>query len=777
MPYNETFEKLKAAQNPAFAEEIEAVKDNQTFFIGAYESSPEGNIPKGDFNEIFQALLNNDKALKKLAEAIQARTITAGKGLQGGGALSKDVTLNVVSVNDAIIVNDNDIQLNPVNDLTTGGTDKALSGEMGKKLNTDKQNKTDSRLQTESKEIVGAINESLWHTKPKSVGNTSTQSDLNDLTDLGFYRSQSANNLWLNLPNNLTKASFFLEVIGGNVEYGIIHQIISFTVKNTRYIRWGTKNTSGMGKPNEWGEWQEILTSDSRLFLGNSGISKVVYIQDSGTKTQGQGYIDKSTGQVYLCLETNTDTTITNKFMSITNVELGKKVKSGFWKLNPKQIGNNSTVTDLNTIYERGFYVSTSGVNKFINVPESYMGAFELTVSSITDAISYTTQLIKDIRNNNYYVRTQTAGIGNPVSWTKWTKLLLDTDIVDNLTTADKSKVLSANMGVELNINKSDRRNRISDNVSDKSKYVKLGTIGINIGNGRNLFSCIMIGGDDLGERNSYKISLQVSGRGSTQNNVYIDAIDAINLSGISRSINGYFIAKPISSNQMEIWYRGEVYSRGFSLEAIYNNGFTINNQMSWIDDDEGTIVETGVYKIFKIKQVMHENNKLFLGNSGISSIIYIQDAGEKTAGNGYVDKTTGQLYLCKTTNSDTSVTSNFVLATNIEIAKRQHFTKTILFDKPTGHGNGNITLSDNWENYDEFIVYGASDNVDYVGSHRFKKEDIEYAISKGQRYVIYGEANDYWIARITTGSKTWASGDKWENCAIFRIIGIKYGG
>lgn len=777
MPYNETFEKLKAAQNPAFAEEIEAVKDNQTFFIGAYESSPEGNIPKGDFNEIFQALLNNDKALKKLAEAIQARTITAGKGLQGGGALSKDVTLNVVSVNDAIIVNDNDIQLNPVNDLTTGGTDKALSGEMGKKLNTDKQNKTDSRLQTESKEIVGAINESLWHTKPKSVGNTSTQSDLNDLTDLGFYRSQSANNLWLNLPNNLTKASFFLEVIGGNVEYGIIHQIISFTVKNTRYIRWGTKNTSGMGKPNEWGEWQEILTSDSRLFLGNSGISKVVYIQDSGTKTQGQGYIDKSTGQVYLCLETNTDTTITNKFMSITNVELGKKVKSGFWKLNPKQIGNNSTVTDLNTIYERGFYVSTSGVNKFINVPESYMGAFELTVSSITDAISYTTQLIKDIRNNNYYVRTQTAGIGNPVSWTKWTKLLLDTDIVDNLTTADKSKVLSANMGVELNINKSDRRNRISDNVSDKSKYVKLGTIGINIGNGRNLFSCIMIGGDDLGERNSYKISLQVSGRGSTQNNVYIDAIDAINLSGISRSINGYFIAKPISSNQMEIWYRGEVYSRGFSLEAIYNNGFTINNQMSWIDDDEGTIVETGVYKIFKIKQVMHENNKLFLGNSGISSIIYIQDAGEKTAGNGYVDKTTGQLYLCKTTNSDTSVTSNFVLATNIEIAKRQHFTKTILFDKPTGHGNGNITLSDNWENYDEFIVYGASDNVDYVGSHRFKKEDIEYAISKGQRYVIYGEANDYWIARITTGSKTWASGDRWENCAIFRIIGIKYGG
>lgn len=428
-----------------------------------------------------------------------------------------------------------------------------------------KQNITDSRLQTESKEIVGAINESLWKIVAKQINNND---DLNNYKTSGMFMSKSSNFNILNKPKDFRgDGALFLSVFA--LAPSIVKQVIYNYVNNQTFERrWNTDN---------WSEWAEILNNDSKLFLGTSGISSVTYIQDSGTKTQGQGYIDKSTGQVYLCLETNTDTTITNKFMSITNVELGKKIKQN-------------------------------------------------TDDKVDKA-----------------------------------------DIVDNLTTADKSKVLSANMGVELNINKSDRRNRISDDVSDKSKYVKLGTIGINIGNGRNLFSCIMIGGDDFGERNSYKISLQVSGRGSTQNNVYIDAIDAINLSGISRSINGYFIAKPISSNQMEIWYRGEIYSRGFSLEAIYNNGFTINNQMSWIDDDEGTIVETGVYKIFKIKQVMHENNKLFLGNSGISSIIYIQDAGEKTAGNGYVDKTTGQLYLCKTTNSDTSVTDKFVLATNIE--------------------------------------------------------------------------------------------------------------
>lgn len=176
-------------------------------------------------------------------------------------------------------------------------------------------------------------------------------------------------------------------------------------------------------------------------------------------------------------------------------------------------------------------------------------------------------------------------------------------------------------------------------------------------------------------------------------------------------------------------------------------------------------------------EKTLRTNTKEFLGNAGISSIIYIQDSGTKTQGQGYIDKSTGQVYLCLETNTDTSVTSNFVLATNIEIAKRQHFTKTILFDKPTGHVSGSITLSNNWENYDEFIVYGSGDNVDYVGAYRFKKEDIEYAISKGQRYMIYGGANDYWIVRITTGSKTWVSSDKWENCAIFRIIGIKYGG
>lgn len=85
---------------------------------------------------------------------------------------------------------------------------------------------------------------------------------------------------------------------------------------------------------------------------------------------------------------------------------------------------------------------------------------------------------------------------------------------------------------------------------------------------------------------------------------------------------------------------------------------------------DDGTVSINSTDLKTENKNITKAINEVYnnqLGNSGVSKIIYIQDEGEKTAGNGYVDKTTGQLYLCKTTNSDTSVTDKFVLATNIE--------------------------------------------------------------------------------------------------------------
>lgn len=59
------------------------------------------------------------------------RQMTAGKGLVGGGNFTSDKTFNVVSANDGIIVNEDNIQLNPVNDLSNSSTTRALAANQG----------------------------------------------------------------------------------------------------------------------------------------------------------------------------------------------------------------------------------------------------------------------------------------------------------------------------------------------------------------------------------------------------------------------------------------------------------------------------------------------------------------------------------------------------------------------------------------------------------------------------------------------------------------------
>lgn len=69
-------------------------------------------------------------------------SITAGSGLTGGGILSGNTTINVVSLNDGILVNNDNIELKTINDLTTISTTKPLSSAQGKALQDNKAEKT-----------------------------------------------------------------------------------------------------------------------------------------------------------------------------------------------------------------------------------------------------------------------------------------------------------------------------------------------------------------------------------------------------------------------------------------------------------------------------------------------------------------------------------------------------------------------------------------------------------------------------------------------------------
>lgn len=77
---------------------------------------------------------DNIATLQTSVAALQAITITAGAGLTGGGNLSANRTINVVSANDGITVNTDNIQLNAVDNLTSTSTTKPLSANQGKVL-------------------------------------------------------------------------------------------------------------------------------------------------------------------------------------------------------------------------------------------------------------------------------------------------------------------------------------------------------------------------------------------------------------------------------------------------------------------------------------------------------------------------------------------------------------------------------------------------------------------------------------------------------------------
>lgn len=424
-----------------------------------------------------------------------------------------------------------------------------------------KQNITDSRLQTESKEIVGAINESLWSIGYKAL---STVNDFNELTQSGVFYGRAEVDT-LNAP--FTPPFNFILINynrGGLIEQTVIAGVDDIVVRR----QLGTR----------WRNWEKTLRTNTKEFLGNAGISSIIYIQDSGTKTQGQGYIDKSTGQVYLCLETNTDTTITNKFMSITNVELGKKI--------------NKTVDDK---------VSKSG--------DKMTGKLE--ISNSTGA----TQLILNRQNSdiNSIMEFRLSGnskkffgfdggkikVGDVENLKENGKKVIDeSDIADNLTTADKSKVLSANMGNKIWTDRNKTNTYTASN--NKGEYY----------------------GEVQGNYDGVRLVLQNTDGGATE-----------------------FIGMAIGGTTGNTGL-----TRPIFRQRVSNNAGEVSNN---------------TFEIFH--QGNYEKNKIMLGNMGVNNLIYIQDTGEKTAGNGYVDKTTGSLYLCKVTTTDTSVTDKFLLATNIE--------------------------------------------------------------------------------------------------------------
>lgn len=79
--------------------------------------------------------LHNDSAKKET-------NITAGKGLTGGGDLSANRTIDVVSATDGIVVNENNIQLNVYDGVDSESATRPASANAVKKVNDEKVSKS-----------------------------------------------------------------------------------------------------------------------------------------------------------------------------------------------------------------------------------------------------------------------------------------------------------------------------------------------------------------------------------------------------------------------------------------------------------------------------------------------------------------------------------------------------------------------------------------------------------------------------------------------------------
>jgi hypothetical protein len=170
----------------------------------------------------------------------KATQIAAGAGLTGGGDLSENRTINVVSADDGITVNADNIKLNIVNDLVTTSATRALSATQGKKLQDEKEalvNKsTDIVADTGSSEKYPSVVATEAYATPRY------DNEAIDLDNLGDVRARSID------VDNLPKISgfdmFVISTTAPSVAPDFIPQIWVDTTAKKAYIAVGVSTSA-----------------------------------------------------------------------------------------------------------------------------------------------------------------------------------------------------------------------------------------------------------------------------------------------------------------------------------------------------------------------------------------------------------------------------------------------------------------------------------------------------------------------------------------------------
>ena len=287
--------------------------------------------------------------------------------------------------------------------------------------------------------------------------------------------------------------------------------------------------------------------------------------------------------------------------------------QSDVYKINVPELGDRSDITvvsdailagEKNTIgnvqwmkaTNSGNIITLTSETRTAKMSKYYNGLAVQFVSPISITSASGAQIKVDNLEAQPFTTTNDIEVGNVVcavySTSGFTANKMGVAVIDNLTTADSKKALSANQGKVLNEKKADK------------------TIQVIAGNG-------LTGGGDLNANRTLNVASANDGITVNANNIQLNTVD--NLTTTSTT-------KPLSANQ------GKILS-----EKVDNAVSTVVNKL-----DRGSLPEN----IANAKDLY----SLLENNGGLTfdtNCTYIQESKQKNVGYVYFDRNTKGLFEC----------------------------------------------------------------------------------------------------------------------------------
>lgn len=339
-----------------------------------------------------------DAAIK----AIYNTGIMAGNGLSGGGAIKDSPVLNIVSDDEGIIINENSIKLNVVNDLTSGGTNKAASAETVKIL----------------KQLIdaigaGGVQKLLKHAR--ALGGMDYIGILNGSTKI------------ISVGTQLFAPKLYLDGIFIDKNEYVVELSTGLITLNQPYsfydVTWVVEDNYPYHIKFSFPTLNLLLSSEQ--ILNDIDFGDVIEILGENDADDGDHRLVKCENSKKL----NWVEIGVGKYLNeIPNTRISTIVDNKY-QIKYKHIGNTITSIDLlewALSASTGFYRSQNNDNLFSGLPKNLTkGAFKLEIGSITENTKRTLKLTFS-DSNDIWINTNTSN--SQSGWLGWTLLINDSN-------------------------------------------------------------------------------------------------------------------------------------------------------------------------------------------------------------------------------------------------------------------------------------------------------------------------------------------------------------